>query len=72
MDRRLLILWLTIFVDLIGFTLFIPVVPYFAADVGVDETMVMLSIAAFSMMVFLCSPTVSYTHLSERHQEPAP
>lgn len=29
MDRRLLILWLTIFVDLLGFTLFIPVVPYF-------------------------------------------
>ncbi|MBK6541481.1 MAG: MFS transporter [Flavobacteriales bacterium] len=56
MDRRLLILWLTIFVDLIGFTLFIPVVPYFAAQVGVSDTMVMISIAVFSLMVFLCSP----------------
>ncbi|MBK8339455.1 MAG: MFS transporter [Flavobacteriales bacterium] len=56
MDRRLLILWITIFVDLLGFTLFIPVVPYFAAEVGVSETLVMVSIAVFSLMVFLCSP----------------
>ncbi|MBK6342568.1 MAG: hypothetical protein IPF41_08280 [Flavobacteriales bacterium] len=27
MDRRLFILWFTIFIDLIGFTLFVPVVP---------------------------------------------
>ncbi|MBK9194646.1 MAG: MFS transporter [Flavobacteriales bacterium] len=56
MDRRLAILWLTIFVDLIGFTLFIPVVPYFAKQVDASETMVMLSAAVFSLMVFLCSP----------------
>lgn len=56
MDRRLLILWLTIFVDLLGFTLFIPVVPYFAERVGASETMVMLSAAVFSLLVFLCSP----------------
>ena len=56
MDRRLFILWLTIFVDLIGFTLFIPVVPYFAKEIHASETMVMLSAAVFSLMVFLCSP----------------
>lgn len=56
MDRRLLLLWLTIFVDLIGFTLFIPVVPYFAERVGASENMVMLSAAVFSLLVFLCSP----------------
>ncbi len=37
MDRRLLILWLTIFIDLIGFTLFIPVVPYFGGAMGASE-----------------------------------
>ncbi len=56
MDRRLLILWLTIFIDLLGFTLFIPVMPYFGAHVGATETQVILSAAAFSLMVFLCSP----------------
>ncbi|MEO8068503.1 MAG: MFS transporter [Flavobacteriales bacterium] len=56
MDRRLAILWLTIFVDLIGFTMFIPVVPYFAEQIHASETMVMLSAAVFSLMVFLCSP----------------
>lgn len=56
MDRRLLLLWLTIFVDLLGFTMFIPVVPYFAERVGASENMVMLSAAVFSLLVFLCSP----------------
>jgi MFS family permease len=56
MDRRLFILWLTIFVDLLGFTLFIPVVPYFAERVGATEDTVILSAAVFSLLVFLCSP----------------
>ncbi|MBK7381998.1 MAG: MFS transporter [Flavobacteriales bacterium] len=56
MDRRLLILWFTIFIDLIGFTLFIPVVPYFAGAIGASDAVVMLSAALFSIMVFMCSP----------------
>lgn len=56
MDRRLFILWFTIFIDLIGFTLFIPVVPYFSEAVGASEDLVMMSVALFSLMVFLCSP----------------
>ncbi|MBK6831356.1 MAG: MFS transporter [Flavobacteriales bacterium] len=56
MDRRLLILWLTIFIDLLGFTLFIPVMPYFGERVGASEFMVILSSAVFSLLVFLCSP----------------
>lgn len=64
MDRRLFILWLTIFIDLIGFTLFIPVVPYFAGHIGAGEFEVMLSVVAFSLMVFLCSPV--WGSLSDR------
>ena len=56
MDRRLFILWFTIFIDLIGFTLFIPVVPYFAGAIGASDAVVMLSAALFSIMVFICSP----------------
>lgn len=56
MDRRLLILWFTIFIDLLGFTLFIPVMPYFGARVGASEFTVIMSAAVFSLMVFLCSP----------------
>lgn len=56
MNRRLFILWFTIFIDLLGFTLFIPVVPYFSQAVGASEDLVMLSAALFSLMVFLCSP----------------
>lgn len=56
MDRRLFVLWFTVLIDLVGFTLFIPVVPYFAAQVHASETLVMTSAAVFSVMVFLCSP----------------
>ncbi|MBK8497735.1 MAG: MFS transporter [Flavobacteriales bacterium] len=56
MDRRLVILWFTIFIDLLGFTLFIPVMPFFGEHVGATEFMVILSSAVFSLLVFLCSP----------------
>ncbi len=56
MDKRLLILWFTIFIDLLGFTLFIPVMPYFGERVGASEFQVIMSAAVFSVMVFLCSP----------------
>jgi len=56
MDRRLFILWFTIFIDLIGFTLFIPVVPYFAKHIHASEFQVILSSVVFSLLVFLCSP----------------
>ena len=56
MDKRLLILWLTIFIDLLGFTLFIPVMPYFGERVGASEFEVIMSAAVFSLLVFLCSP----------------
>lgn len=65
MDRRLFVLWFTVFIDLVGFTLFIPVVPYFAEQVNASETLVMVSAAVFSVMVFLCSPV--WGSMSDRY-----
>ena len=65
MDKRLLILWLTIFIDLLGFTLFIPVMPYFGEKIGASDRMVMVSGLVFSAMVFLCSPI--WGSVSDRH-----
>jgi MFS family permease len=56
MDRRLFILWLTIFIDLLGFSIFIPVVPYFAKELNASDTVITMSAAVFSVMVFLFSP----------------
>jgi MFS transporter, DHA1 family, tetracycline resistance protein len=56
MDRRMLILWFTVFIDLLGFTLFIPVTPYFGEQVGASDFMVIMSAAVFSLLVFICSP----------------
>ena len=65
MDRRLAILWLTIFIDLLGFTLFIPVMPYFGERVGASDLVVIMSSAVFSAMVFLCSPV--WGSISDRY-----
>lgn len=56
MDRRLFILWFTVFVDLIGFTMFIPVVAFLPDVLGTEEKWVLLSAGVFSAFVFLCSP----------------
>ena len=56
MDRRLFLLWLTIFIDLLGFTLFIPVMPYFGEKIGASDNAIMVTALVFSAMVFLCSP----------------
>ncbi len=56
MDRRLLILWFTIFIDLLGFSIFIPVVPYFAKALHASDSIITWSAAAFSIMVFIFSP----------------
>jgi DHA1 family tetracycline resistance protein-like MFS transporter len=55
-DKRLFLLWLTIFIDLLGFTLFIPVMPYFGERIGASDSAVMVSALVFSGVVFLCSP----------------
>jgi MFS family permease len=56
MDRRLFILWLTIFIDLLGFSIFIPVVPYFAKELNASDSVITWSAAVFSVMVFIFSP----------------
>jgi MFS transporter, DHA1 family, tetracycline resistance protein len=65
MDKRLLILWLTIFIDLVGFSLFIPVMPAFKTLIGAEEITVIISAAVFSLLVFLCSPV--WGSMSDRY-----
>ena len=63
MDRRF-ILFLTIFIDLLGFGLVIPILPNWIRDLMGSEVWVGFAIALFSIMQFLFSPL--FGSLSDR------
>lgn len=56
MDRRLLILFVTIFIDLMGFGIFVPVVPIYARELNASEALVGDTGALFSLMMFIFTP----------------
>jgi len=56
MDRRYIVLFLTIFIDLLGFGLVIPILPNYIKDLAGNEIWVGVGIALFSAMQFVASP----------------
>jgi MFS family permease len=52
----LFLLFLTVFIDLVGFGLIIPVMPTYAQQFGASKTMVGFVIASYSFMQFICMP----------------
>lgn len=52
-NKALAVLFLTIFLDLMGFGLIIPILPIYAKDLGATDAMVGLLGASFSIMQFL-------------------
>lgn len=65
MDRRLIILFLTIFIDLMGFGIFIPVIPVYARELHASDALVGDLGALFSLMMFIATPV--WGSLSDRH-----
>ncbi|MDH4130980.1 MAG: MFS transporter [Gemmatimonadota bacterium] len=53
----LFVLFVTAFVDMIGLTMVIPLLPYYATDFGAGATMVGLLISAFSIAQLIVAPT---------------
>lgn len=58
MQRRasMTVLFLTVFIDLIGFGIVLPLLPFFAKHFGVSGLMVALLSSVFSCMQFVCAP----------------
>jgi DHA1 family tetracycline resistance protein-like MFS transporter len=52
----LVVIFITIFIDLVGFGIVIPVLPLYAEKFGASETVVGLLLAVYSMMQFIFSP----------------
>src|SRR5829696_6495045 len=52
----LLIIFLTVFIDLIGFGIVLPLLPVFSKDFGASGFMIGLIMASYSVMQFLFAP----------------
>ena len=67
MNRRpsILVIFLTVFIDLIGFGIVVPLVPVFSRHLGASGLVIGVIIASFSAMQFLFSPV--WGKLSDRH-----
>jgi MFS family permease len=62
---RLLVLFITAFVDMVGLTMIIPLLPYYATDFGASATMVGFLISAFSIAQLAVAP--SWGRMSDRY-----
>lgn len=56
MDKRMLLILLAIFIDLVGFGIVIPILPFAAERFGADGFTLGLFVASFSLMQFLFAP----------------
>ncbi|MGZ3722207.1 MAG: MFS transporter [Bdellovibrionales bacterium] len=63
-DKRLLIIFLTVFIDLVGFGIIIPMNPYLAEAFGASPLQVGLLMSVYSLMQFIFSPI--WGQLSDR------
>jgi DHA1 family tetracycline resistance protein-like MFS transporter len=52
----LLVIFITVFIDLLGFGIILPMLPFYAQDFGATGTMVGLLFASYSLMQFLFAP----------------
>lgn len=55
-DRSLLILFSVIVLDLIGFGVVVPILPFYAKQYGASGTLLGLLLTSYSAMQFLCAP----------------
>jgi multidrug resistance protein len=53
---KLLVLFVTAFVDMVGLTMIVPLLPYYATAFGATASMVGLLISAFAVAQLLCAP----------------
>jgi MFS family permease len=67
MSRKptMLVIFLTVFIDLVGFGIVVPLVPMFSREYGASGWLIGAIIASFSAMQFIFSPI--WGRLSDRH-----
>lgn len=64
-DKRLIIIFMTVFIDLVGFGIIIPMNPYLAGKFGASPLQVGLLMSVYSLFQFIFSPV--WGQLSDRY-----
>lgn len=64
-DKRLIPIFIVVFVDLLGFSIILPLLPYYARHFNATPQMVGILIASYSICQFLASPILG--DLSDRY-----
>src|SRR5215216_6256584 len=62
---RLLVLFVTAFVDMVGLTMIVPLLPFYATELGASATVVGLLVSAFSVAELVVAPV--WGSLSDRY-----
>ena len=62
---RLLVLFVTAFVDMVGLTMIIPLLPFYATGLGASATLVGVLVSAFSVAQLVVAP--AWGRFSDRH-----
>ncbi len=62
---KLLVLFVTAFVDMVGLAMIVPLLPYYATDLGANATVVGLLISAFSLAQLVVAPV--WGRVSDRY-----
>ncbi len=55
-NKLILVLFLTVFIDVIGFGIIIPLLPFYAENFGASPVMITLLFSCYSLMQFLFAP----------------
>jgi MFS family permease len=63
-SKPLLVIFFTVFLDLLGFGIIIPILPYYAERFGASPALITLLMASYSLMQFLFAPV--WGRLSDR------
>ena len=63
--KQLIPLWVSIFIDILGFTILIPLLPYYGDEYGVSPVVVGLLLSTNAIFGFICGPILS--KLSDRY-----
>jgi len=64
-DKRIIPIFIVVFVDILGFSIILPLLPFYAGVFNASDQLIGLLIASYSMCQFIAAPILG--HLSDNH-----
>ena len=64
-DKRIIPIFIVVFVDILGFSIILPLLPFYAGTFNASDQLIGLLIASYSVCQFIAAPLLG--HLSDHH-----